>query len=299
MDGTTATFTPRADYFGNAGFSYRVADSHGAVNVGFVAITLLPTDDLPIAVSDAGFSVYEDSFIDLDPAVLLSNDYDPDGDELSFLGMSRGELLDNGFYRITPFADFFGEFVVSYSISDASGIPISTTVTIDVLPLEDAPVAVDDTLTMVEDTPLTIFASELLNNDFDVDRQALLLNGIIATNGVTITEDGFGRLTITPDENRNGLATFDYEITDSTGLTDTARVTITLQGVNDAPDIADAGPLSGTEDQPFSAMLSPDIFSDVDGDELLVGLRGEGNTPLPSWFEFQSNQSDHFRHTAN
>ena len=287
MVGDTAVFTPRANYFGNAGFHYRVQDSHGASSVGFVAITLLPENDLPFAVSDSGFSVQEDGYLDIDSAALLANDIDPDGDTLTFLGFGAyAEALGGGIYRITPAHDYFGELILSYSITDGSGTPVFTTVTVNVLPTPDAPVAVDDALDMVEDTPLTIFTSAILHNDYDVDQQAVLFKRIVATNGVTVVADGVGHLTITPDANRNGLATFDYEVEDSTGLTSIARVTLTIQGVNDAPVIANVGPLGGTEDTAFSFTLSASLFTDVDGDALLIGLQGAGGTALPAWISF-------------
>ena len=279
-----AVFTPRADYFGNAGFTYSVVDARGAANTGFVSITILPADDLPIPVSDTGFEVFEDSVLKIDPADLLANDYDPDdpgGSQLIFLS-----TLTDGKFHVEPAPDYFGELIVSYALTDASGIPVYSTVTIDVLPVSDDPVAFDDTLETVEDTPLIIFASQLLANDIDVDLQAVLFNGVIASNGVTVTSDGFGRLNITPVADRIGLATFDYEIVDSTGITDTARVTITIAGVNDAPVIGDIPSLVGDEDQAFSATFPSEIFTDVDFDQLLIGLRGRDDAELPSWLTF-------------
>ena len=87
--GDTAVFTPRAGYYGDAGFHYRVTDVHGATSVGYVSLTILPEFDLPIAVSDAGFEVLEDGYIDIDPAALMANDYAPEGTTLTFLGLDR------------------------------------------------------------------------------------------------------------------------------------------------------------------------------------------------------------------
>ena len=43
--------------------------------------------------------------------------------------------------------------------------------TVNVAPVNDAPVAVDDTLAATEDTPVTYTAAQLLGNDTDVDAQ--------------------------------------------------------------------------------------------------------------------------------
>ena len=283
IDGSTVIFTPRADYFGNAGFTYRVTDSGGASNTGFAAITLLPSDDLPIAVSDAGYEVLEDSFIDIDPAELLANDYDPDGDEITFLSP-----LTDGFFRVEPNADFFGELVVTYQITDGSGIPVETTVTLDVLPVQDAPVAVGDDLDMVEDTPLTILVSQLLSNDFDVDFDALFLQSIFSEDGVSVVDNGIGQLTITPDANRFGPASFSYQIADPSGNVATADVTIDLTAVNDAPVVSGLADLSGTEDTPFVAVLPAAAFTDIDSIVLTTDVQLTGGNPLPAWLSYDA-----------
>jgi hypothetical protein len=285
-DGATAVFTPDAGYIGDAGFQYRVVDSHGASSVGYVTLLVLPDVPLPIPVSDFGLEVLEDSFIDVDPAALMANDDVPEGSTLTFLGLDGAERLDNGKYRVTPAADFNGELVLRYWIQNEQGFPVSTTVTITVLPVVDAPVARPDALDLSEDTPLTLFASQLLANDSDADKQAFVLTRIMGAAGVTVTDLGFGQLQVTPDADFNGSAWFDYEIEDSTGLTATSRVDVTVAAVNDAPVIADIPVLDGIEDQHFSARLPEGFASDVDGDALLVEVRGKGGTALPSWLEY-------------
>ena len=292
MNGNTAVFTPHAGYYGNAAFSYRVTDANGADSIGHVSLTILPEFNIPIAVSDLGFGTLEDMAIDIDPAELIANDYDPEGDTLSFVGFvgtpanATITALENGHYRITPAANFNGKLTLTYAVTNSSGFPVTATVEIDVLPVNDAPVAVDDMLDMIEDQPLTLFITELLSNDVEPDSQALLFNRIVETHGLTVTEDGLGRLVITPDANFNGAAWFDYEVTDSYGLTDIARVAVNIAAVNDAPVIGAIPLLRGVEDQPFSAVLPSGLVSDADGDAVLVEVRGVGGTALPSWLSY-------------
>jgi hypothetical protein len=113
----------------------------------------------------------QDTTLDIDPASLLANDIDPDGNPLTFLGFADGPvtLLDNGFYRVTPAFNYSGPLVLTYSIENGAHIPVSTTVTIDVQHVEHSPTAVDDALSMVEDQPIVITASDLLANDYDLD----------------------------------------------------------------------------------------------------------------------------------
>jgi hypothetical protein len=172
-DGANAVFTGRPGYYGDAGFHYRVTDVHGATSVGYVSLTIMPEFQIPIAVSDAGFEVLEDSFIDIDPATLLANDFAPEGTTLTFLGFQSGATaLANGLWRVTPSKDYFGKLVLTYKISNGADFEVPTTVTIDVLPIDDAPVARGDALATLEDTALTIFTSSFsATTSISIDRR--------------------------------------------------------------------------------------------------------------------------------
>ena len=292
--GDTAVFLGREGYFGDGGFHYRVTDEHGATSTGYVTVLIFPEFDVPVAVSDAGFEMLEDTFLDIDPAQLMANDEIPLGSEVTFLGLtapgvvslnSDVTLLENGMYRVTPHQDFFGTLTLRYSIVNEIGFEVPTTVEIEVLPLSDAPVATDDRFTMVEDQPLVIFLTELTDNDYDVDRQAFTITRIFNEQGVTVEDLGDGQLLITPAADFTGVAGFDYEITDTTGISDQAHVTLSLASANDAPVIADPGTLMALEDQPLSIDLAG-LISDPDGDTLVVELRSPGGAVLPSWLSF-------------
>ncbi|KAA3498698.1 tandem-95 repeat protein [Rhizobium rhizogenes] len=287
-DDSTAIFTPQVGYIGDAGFHYRVTDSRGATSIGYVTLLVAPNAPLPIPVSDVGFEMLEDSYLDIDPAELMANDYTPDGTTLTFVGIEGAVLLENRKYRITPDANFNGELVLRYLIKNEQDFAVPTTVTINVLSVADAPVARTDSLQMREDSPLTVFASQLLANDTDADRQAIVLTRIVGTSGVTVIDLGWGQLRITPDADFNGPASFDYEIEDSTGLTSMTRVTINIAAVNDAPVISSIPVLKGTEDRTFNATFPATFVRDADGDALLVELRGKGGTTLPSWLKYDA-----------
>ncbi|MGB3167518.1 MAG: tandem-95 repeat protein, partial [Alteraurantiacibacter sp.] len=289
-NGDTAVFIGREGYFGDAGFHYRVTDEHGATNVGYVEIIVMPEFDVPIAVSDAGFEVLEDGYIDIDPEYLMSNDYVPDEQIPTFLGLVGPgvTLLDNGLYRVTPNADFFGTLTLTYAITNESGFAVPATVTVKVLPVEDNPVARDDAFTLTEDVPLTVFVTALLDNDFDVDKQAFVISRLLDSEGVSVVDNGTGQLVMTPDANRVGEAWFDYEIVDSTGRTDTARVMLDIAAVNDAPEIGAIPAFEGVEDTPFEFILPRSLATDADGDALVLELRSPHGAPLPEWIAYDA-----------
>ena len=92
-----------------------------------------------------------------------------------------------------------------------------------VLP-HDAPVAVDDSTTTAEDTPVTI---DVLANDTDVDGNTLTVTGVSgATHGTVSYNSVTGVVTFVPEANYNGAAQFTYTISDGKGGTATATVTV-------------------------------------------------------------------------
>ncbi|MFZ3451641.1 Ig-like domain-containing protein, partial [Vibrio harveyi] len=118
----------------------------------------------------------------------------------------------------------------SYTISDGQ-LTEDATVAVTVNPVNDAPVAVDDTVTTDEDTAVTI---DVLANDRDPENDQLTITNasVPAEQGTVTIVDG--KLVFTPAENFNGDATISYTISDGQ-LTDDATVAVTVNPVNDAP----------------------------------------------------------------
>ena len=98
-----------------------------------------------------------------------------------------------------------------------------------------APVAVDDAATTAEDTPVTI---DVLTNDTGVGNVTLTI--FSPPKDGTATVSSGTSITYTPDSNFNGTDAFLYQVEDnSTHETSTARVTVTVTPVDDAPVPAD------------------------------------------------------------
>src|SRR5262249_31672030 len=160
----------------------------------------------------------QDTTLDIDPAQLLANDIDPDGNGITFLGFVDGPVtkLDNGLYRVTPSFNYSGPLVLTYAITNDSGVEVTTTATVDLQHVPQNPTAVDDHYSMIEDQPLTLQAGKLLENDYSLDSNAFGLTAIVDTSNVSVDFDpGTGRITVTPATHFHGAAYFDYQITDS------------------------------------------------------------------------------------
>ena len=235
------------------------------------------TNPVPTAGDDA-FTTNEDTaFSD----TVAGNDSDPDGDALTYAlgtGPANGSIVFNtdGTFTYTPNADFNGTDTFTYTTDDGEGGTDTATVTITVDPVNDGPVATDDTFTVVEDGTVNIL---VLNNDNDVDGDALTINEVdgqaVIDGGASVpVTDGSvqlvgGELVFTPDANYVGPISFTYRIEDGNGGFDTATVTGTVGSANDAPVAVVDGPVSVFEDTVATGnVLGND--SDPDGDGITV-----------------------------
>src|SRR5213075_2421382 len=131
----------------------------------------------------------------------------------------------------TPTANYNRTTTIPYTISDGNGGSASATVTVTVTPVNDAPVAVDDSASTPEDVPVTIAP---LVNDSDLDGDPLIIIDATTTNGTVVIVGGTNLL-FTPSTNFNGTTTITYSISDGNGGTGSATVTVIVTPVNDPP----------------------------------------------------------------
>ncbi|HUL98641.1 MAG TPA: Ig-like domain-containing protein [Mycobacterium sp.] len=174
---------------------------------------------------------------------ILSDDTDPDGDVLSAAitqGPAHGAVeLADGLATYVPDANFNGSDSFNYEVTDGHGGATPGTVSISVLPVNDAPVPGPDVSATDEDTPLVV---TLAANGTDVDGDPLsatLVEG--PSHGTLDLVDGIATYTPAPDF--FGLDDFTYELTDGQGGSATSVFQITVLPVNDRPvaedDVAD------------------------------------------------------------
>ncbi|MCH1928635.1 tandem-95 repeat protein [Shewanella sp. A25] len=269
--GANRVYTPAANYFGTDSFTFSVTDDDGGVSaVATIAINVVSVNDVPVAVDDV-LTMEEDG----GPVTVnvLGNDIDADGDALTVTSAiaSSGQVSINpdGSLRFTPDVDFNGTVTITYIISDGKGGTATATVTITVTSVNDAPVAIDDVTSTLEETPVTI---DVLANDTDDDNR-LIPSSVIITqmplHGVISVSPTNGRVTYTPALNFNGVDSFSYQVSDNLNVSsNVASVTLNIIGVNDAPQaISDV--VSTDEDLPVDIdILQNDV--DIDGDDLDV-----------------------------
>ena len=135
-------YEPDLNWYGEDRFTYTAMDPGGLRSEATVRVTVTPVNDPPEAVDDEAETL-EDVAVVVD---VLANDTDVDGDPLTVIsagpaGHGATAIADGG-VRYSPALNWYGTDRFSYTIADPGGLTATATVTMTVLPVNDAPEAV-------------------------------------------------------------------------------------------------------------------------------------------------------------
>ncbi|AGE28542.1 outer membrane adhesin-like protein [Pseudomonas poae RE*1-1-14] len=288
-DGAYA-FTPVKDFNGDVpqiGYTTNTGSS-STLDVKIDAV-----DDASVLKADTG-SALEDNVA---TGNVLSNDSDVDnvlsvatfsvgtasyaaGQTAVITGVGSITISANGAYTFTPVKDFNGDVPqIGYTTNTGS----SSTLNVNMVAVNDAPVAIATTATGTED-PTSGIAVKLSATDVDGLANVKSFSVGTPSNGTFYTDaamttkvtgpitasNGEATVYFKPATDFNGTVNFTYTATDS-GNADGSNVltspavngTITVTAVNDAP-VAIATTATGTED-PTSGIAVKLSATDVDG----------------------------------
>lgn len=248
-------------------------------DLGF--ITGVVTANRPPVANNDSYTVDEDNALGVAAPGVLSNDSDPDSNPLTAVLVSQpanGTLTfrTDGSFDYRPNANFNGVDRFSYRASDGSLQSALATVTLNVRPVNDAPVARNDSYVLNEDTPLSVPVPGVLANDADVDGDLLSALLVTGPSHGSLTLHVNGSFIYTPAANYNGPDSFSYRASDGALESAPATVSFTVNAVNDAPDLGNAN-FSLPENSPNNTLVGTIQGSDPDGDPLGYSLVG-GNT---------------------
>lgn len=302
------TYTPAGGYVGADQFTYRASNGTNS-NVATVALEVTPIG--PTAVDDSYRTPLETTLTISAPGV-LGNDLNPGGDALTATLVDTPTfgsvtLNANGSFSYTPDVEFVVEDSFTYRANNGQESNAAT-VTIAVTNPNEPPVANDDMYQTLTDTPLTIAAPGVLDNDFDPNENPLI--SVIADNVThgNLSLGADGSFTYTPDTHYEGTDQFTYK---ARGKVDSAEATVTITVVdtggsplaqndgyvipmNTPLDVAAPGVL-GNDQNPAAQALTAVLVSDVTHGLLTLNSNGSfAYTPTGNF-----NGIDSFRYRAN
>ena len=275
-------------------FQYEVHDGNGGTDSGTVSITVVAVNDSPVLTNNTTATVNENQF---DAIAVTAIDPDP-GQTLNFT-ISGGD--DAGLFSVdsaTGLLTFIDapNFEAPTDLNRDNVYEVEVSVTdgqenasqhhsISVADINEAPVAIDDQVVVLEDGTFVASGFGVLNNDSDEDGDALA-NNVVGTNvapGVFETQhggqvlwNGDGIFTYIPAANFNGTDSFVYQVSDGE-FTDFATVLIVVSPVNDAPDLTDDTSNSITLDTQTNTVTG---FDSIGNNQILIGSLAEFGTDI-------------------
>ena len=233
-------------------------------------LTVINVNDPPVSYSDS-FIFNEDN----SQVILLSAD-DPDFDELTFHLETSPEFgtidIVNGVATYNPNLNYFGEDSFTFYASDAEVISNISTISLEILPINDAPIITSDPiLDAIEDE---LYSYQIIAIDPENDSLAYELDSF--PEGMEINDSGL--ITWIPIEGQ--LASGEIIVTVQDGGEDgtlpfTQTFTIEVEPVNDRPEIISTPTTIAYEDELYSYQVEvSDPDSDVFYFNLLIGPEG-------------------------
>ena len=294
----TLIYTPTSNENGSDTFTYTISDSNGlASNTASVTVNIGAINDRPIVQNDV-ITTDEDTATSV---AILANDSDVEdqgfnganvllenkGDGVGEYDFASVSVNLDGSLAITPKANINGVHSFTYTVTDREGLTsLPATVTLSITAINDAPVAVDNTVQLQDEGQ---FEVNVLGNDSDVDiGDSLNASSVtIVTNPAngSVSVLATGAIVYTPQANFFGDDSFTYTVEDSNAaVSNIATVTMSVAPVNDKP-IAVAQSQSLDED---GSILLTLVATDIDQDTLSYRIV---NAPSKGTLVQQSNDS--------
>ncbi|WP_154723232.1 beta strand repeat-containing protein, partial [Candidatus Thiodiazotropha endolucinida] len=247
-------------------FTYQIGDGNGGFDTATVTITINGSNNTP-SITSTDLTLDEGQTVTLGDANFAVSDADDTDFTYTVSGISGGyfQLSTNPGVSITSFTsanltgglvqfvDDGNEVAPAFSVTVNDGDIDSNTLAATInftLVSDSTPVANIDSITVAEGgtaTTLVGGSSTVLNNDtglVDVPVTVSLVSDV--TNG-SLTLNGDGTFSYTPDGSENFTDSFTYRVTDNDGETADATVTINITPVSDQTPVANADSITVAE----------------------------------------------------
>ncbi len=303
VDAATGVITTTAafDFEATTGFTIvaRATDAGGLSSDATLSIGVTNVNEAPTNLALTGGSVAENSAAGTIAGTVSASDAEPGALTYSLVDNAGGRFaVDAATGVITTTAAFDFEATTGFTIvaraTDAGGLSSDATLSIGVTNVNEVPTAVTNAIAVDEDATSANLWDLLLGNDFDPDAGDTLSISSVSGNPTlgTLQFDAATRSLVYVADNaafdplnvgQTASDSFTYTITDSSGLTSSATVSVTVNGISDT-GVTQYGTsrndtLTGTaNDDTLYGLFGNDVLNGGDGHDSLWG--GFGNDRL-------------------
>lgn len=241
-------------YTGNASYDHTVAL---LADIGWEIYSPVVVDGVPEITGDVGLTTAEDTSITLSLDDFTVSDSDSTYPDDFTLAVSSGSDYSVSGLTVTPDDNFNGSLVVPVTVNDGSNDSDVYNLTINVTAVNDAPtISAQSALSVAEENDLTLRLNNFTTNDVDGDSLTLSVGS-----GANYSVSG---TTITPATDFYGSLTVPVSVNDGTVDSATFNASVTVNAVNDLPEITSLPTVELDEDT--TVTLSVDDFGISDPD---------------------------------
>ncbi|MHB8834492.1 MAG: tandem-95 repeat protein [Candidatus Methylomirabilia bacterium] len=180
----------------------------------------------------------------------------------------------------TPERDYYGSDCLTFKADDGQADSNVATVTITVTPVNDAPVAVNDSFTVAEGGTLNQAAPGVLGNDTDAEDNPRTAVKVTDPAHGTLTLNANGSFTYLHDGTETTSDSFTYKASDGSADSTVATVTIAAMPVNDAPTLDPIGNITIYENAGGQTVSLTGITSGSGESQTLSVTASSSNTAL-------------------
>lgn len=265
------TYVPYSGFLGLDYAVFSVCDMDGVCVNDTLFLIVEPMVNIPPVVVNDFYTVFQNSSINDN---FLLNDYDPDGTITLFSTFPVGHpnhgtfvFTYNGDFTYTPYYNYLGNDTAIVVVCDNLGECANDTLVFSVvLPPNNSPVVVNDTITSLEDS---VAQGNILLNDFDADGTLMVSpNLILPPSHGMVTFDSLGNYTYTPDADYYGNDTIIFLVCDSSNYCVNDTLFITINPVND-PIVISNEHYTINESTPLNGNI---ISNDSDADGTTINV---------------------------
>ena len=281
IDGSNVIYAPDADYNGSDSFVVSTTDSNSATVTQTITVTVNSVNDVPTISIDSTLTTDEDN-----NSTLSFSFIDVEGDNVAATQKTPPEngsiTIDGRTITYIPEPNFSGTDSFVITLTENGAFIEDRTISVDVNPVNDAPVSTNDFVALNENSSSTF---SVFDNDSDIETDTLALEIVAQPEFGTLTDNGDGTVTYTPNIGFDGVDRFEYQaVDDDDGKSEITIVSLRVDNTNDSPIINGTPATVVNTGNNYSFRPSA---SDADNDSLTFSI---GNKP--QWATFNTNSGE-------